>query len=256
MTPIEQASAAIELLDPKELINYTEISKKFDVHRSTLSKRHRGKQCSREAQYENQRVLNDQQAKELVQYINRLSERGLQLSHEMLRNFAKEITGKKPGKNWPSRFIQRHLADLLSKYTTGFDAARKRADSAAKYALYLQCVERKLQDYKILPENIYNMDEKGFLIGILQKGKRIFSKRNYERDGLKQRLQSGSREWITCLACICADGTSLSPGLIYQAVSGKIQDTWLQDFNPADHSCFFASSVWLDKRYNRNFMAS
>jgi hypothetical protein len=26
-------------------------------------------------------------------------------------------------------------------------------------------------------------------------------------------------------------------------VSGKIQDTWLQDFNPNDHPCFFTSSA-------------
>jgi hypothetical protein len=86
------------------------------------------------------------------------------------------------------------------------------------------------------------MDEKGFLIGMLSNGFRIFSKHKYKQGGLKQRLQDGNREWITSIACICADGTSLSPGLIYQAVSGNIQDTWLQDFDPKLHDCFFASS--------------
>ncbi|KAI9034731.1 uncharacterized protein KD926_006352 [Aspergillus affinis] len=86
------------------------------------------------------------------------------------------------------------------------------------------------------------MDEKGFLIGVLAKGKRIFSKKAFERDGMKQRLQDGNREWITTIACICADGTSLSPGLIYQAVSSKLQDSWLQDFEVSQHKCFFASS--------------
>ena len=51
-------------------------------------------------------------------------------------------------------------------------------------------------------------------------------------------LQDGNREWITTIACICADGTSLTPVLIYQAVSGRIQDTWLQDFGPAIHKAF------------------
>jgi hypothetical protein len=67
---------------------------------------------------------------------------------------------------------------------------------------------------------MYNMDEKGFLIGVVSKAKRIFSKRAYEKDGIKQRLQDGNRKWITTIGCICADGTSLSPGLIYQAAGG------------------------------------
>lgn len=41
-------------------------------------------------------------------------------------------------------------------------------------------------------QRIYTMDEKGFLIGVLSKGKRIFSKQRYEKDGLKQRLQDGT----------------------------------------------------------------
>jgi hypothetical protein len=47
---------------------------------------------------------------------------------------------------------------------------------------------------------------------------------------------------MNSIACICADGTSLLPGLIYQDISGDIQNFWLQDFDPKPHSCFFASS--------------
>ena len=86
------------------------------------------------------------------------------------------------------------------------------------------------------------MDEKGFLIGILSKMKRIFSRRRYEEGSIKQIIQDGNREWITTIAAICADGSALSLGLIYQATTGLIQDSWLQDFDPNAHSCFFASS--------------
>lgn len=64
------------------------------------------------------------------------------------------------------------------------------------------------------------------------------------------------------IACICADGTSLTPALIYQAASGKIQDTWLQDFDPLEHQAFFTLSpsgwtnnqvglVWLKQVFDR-----
>jgi hypothetical protein len=79
-------------------------------------------------------------------------------------------------------------------------------------------------------------------------------------------LQDGNREWITLLACICADGTKLTPSLIYQVASGNIQDTWLQDFDPSLHQCFFTSSssgwtsndiglAWLEQVFNRETKA-
>jgi hypothetical protein len=111
--------------------------------------------------------------------------------------------------------LKKYNNELVSHYTTGINSSRKKADSAYKYALYFELMARKIEEYGIEPSDMYNMDEKGFLIGVLSKAKRIFSRSQYERGGLKQQLQDGNREWITTIACICADGTSLSPGLIY-----------------------------------------
>ncbi|KAI6788227.1 hypothetical protein KC361_g9166 [Hortaea werneckii] len=86
------------------------------------------------------------------------------------------------------------------------------------------------------------MDEKGFLIGKLQKTRRIFTRELYEQSTLTGAGQDGSREWITVVATICADGTKLSPALIYKAISGNLQDTWLNDFEPEEHDCHFSSS--------------
>ena len=95
------------------------------------------------------------------------------------------------------------------------DTNRKRADSAFKYSLYFELLQRKIEQYKVDPRHIYNMDEKGFLIGILLRIKRIFSKWRYEEGGIKQIIQDGNCEWITTIACICADGSSLTLALIY-----------------------------------------
>ncbi|KAI9037196.1 uncharacterized protein KD926_000769 [Aspergillus affinis] len=242
MAPIDEAIAELNSLKLEDRPTLTFIAKKYGIHRSTLSRRFRGVQHSKDEQYQEQRLLNDRQVKVLISHINRLSEKGLYISFEMLRNLAHEISGNRPGKQWPSRFIKRYSDDLISRYTTGIDSSRKKADSALNYALYFELLTRKISEYDIQQEDIYNMDEKGFLIGMLSKAKRIFSKPLYEKNGMKQRLQDGNREWITTLACICADGTSLSPGLIYQAASSKLQDSWLQDFDHSLHPCFFASS--------------
>jgi hypothetical protein len=86
----------------------------------------------------------------------------------------------------------------------------------------------------------------------------------------KQKLlgagQDGSRELITLLATICANGGSLPPALIYKAVSGNLQDTWLQDYDPEEHPCWFASSPngwtsdelglsWLQSLFNKETLA-
>jgi hypothetical protein len=86
------------------------------------------------------------------------------------------------------------------------------------------------------------MDEKGFLIGVIQKSKRVFTKSAVKRGQLIGAGQDGNREWITVLATICQDGSSITPCLIYQALTGNLQDTWLDDFDSNKDIIHFASS--------------
>jgi hypothetical protein len=75
-------------------------------------------------------------------------------------------------------------------------------------------------------------------------------------------LQDGSREWITLLATVCADGTALPPSLIYAAASGALQSTWVADVEAGKHNVFITSSssgwtnndvglAWLEQVFNR-----
>lgn len=111
--------------------------------------------------------------------------------------------------------------------------------------------------YDLLPHNIYNMDEKGFLMGIIQKSKRVFTKDvKIEGSG-----QDGNREWITILATICMDGSFLPPSIIYQAISDNLQDSWLDNYRQQE--VYFTSSKtgwtndelglsWLVKVFDRH----
>ena len=71
--------------------------------------------------------------------------------------------------------------DLTVKYTTGIDRSRFNADSYDKYKLYFDLLHEKIRKYNVDPRHIYNMDEKGFLIGITSRSKRVFSKQLWER---------------------------------------------------------------------------
>jgi hypothetical protein len=99
-----------------------------------------------------------------------------------------------------------------------------------------------MEEYNILPGNTYNMDEKGFLMGQIGRSKRVFARETWEKKRKTQALQDGSREWITVLACVEADGEVLLPSLSFQGLNGNIQSTWVQDINPDQHQVFVTSS--------------
>ncbi|EED19172.1 F-box domain protein [Talaromyces stipitatus ATCC 10500] len=239
MGAIENAVNYLNFLGEDKPINFTLVAKMYGVDRTTLSRRYRGVTGSKEAHYDNQRLLNDHQSKKLIQWIEILCEKGLPPTPYMIANFAHEITGRNPGKNWASRWLNKHPNALVSRYSTGIDRNRKRADCAWSYALYFELISRKIEQYNLQPNQIYNMDEKGFAIGIMTSQKRVFSRRLYEKK-FKQFLQDGNREWITTIACICADGTVISPALIYMAKSNNLQDSWFQDLTM--QKCYFAAS--------------
>jgi hypothetical protein len=94
----------------------------------------------------------------------------------MVRNFAAQIAKEPVGDGWVMRFLKRHNAHCISRWTPGMDATRHRADSEAKYNLYFDLLYRKITQYNVEPRHSYNMDEKGFLIGVTGRSKRIFSK--------------------------------------------------------------------------------
>ena len=47
------------------------------------------------------------------------------------------------------------------------------------------------------------------------------------------------------------DGTWIPPALIYQAVSGDVQDTWVTEVDPMEHQVHFTSSEtgWTSEEY-------
>ncbi|KAF1972591.1 hypothetical protein BU23DRAFT_590084 [Bimuria novae-zelandiae CBS 107.79] len=165
---------------------------------TTLRRRQQGSQQSRTTKDLNQRALSPQQEQALLQHIDKLTERRLPPTREMMRNFA------------------------LSKV---IDAVRHHANSYLKYRLYFDLLHEKMAQYNIQACNTYNMDEKGFLIGILGRSKRIFNQ----------------REFVTCLATICADGSALPPGLIFAALGG-LRDTWVAGIEVGKHDIFCSTS--------------
>jgi hypothetical protein len=132
---MDDALAAIESLEPGEQFTYQAIANQFIFERSTLSRRHRGRQGPRAAKIINQLNLNPQQEAELIQYINDLTQRALPPTRDMIRNFASKIAATPVSDSWVTRFLNRNTTNLVSKWTTSMDRTRHAADSKHKYKL-------------------------------------------------------------------------------------------------------------------------
>ena len=68
-----------------------------------------------------------------------------------------------------------------------------------------------MERFNISYDNIYNWDEKGFLIGQASATQRIMSRKALKESRIKYAYQNSSREFIILLAYISATGVALPP---------------------------------------------
>lgn len=265
MPPIETALAELDSLSSDGRFTYTDVAKRHGVERSTLRRRHQAITEPRTVKVMKQQQLTPEQELELVSWINDETKAGMPPLGGLVREKASLLAGKEVGEGWVYRFLQRQDQYLISKWATGMDRVRHQADSESKYKDYFTFVHRQMDRYGIEPRHTYNMDEKGILMGKINRSKRIFSRKVWERKQVQSSLQDGSREWISILACICADGTVLDPGLIYQSDASQVQSSWVEDIRQ-DRPAYVTASVsgwsnneiglaWLEQVFDRQTKA-
>src|SRR5271169_6566375 len=126
-------------------------------------------------------------------------------------------------KQWVNRFIAHH-PKLGSTVGRTIDAARLKDVSREKLMVWFHDVHKVFMENKIEPKNVYNMDESGFSIGKINATRVIIDKRLRT----KYQAQPGRQEWVSVVECICADGTSVPPLVIFRGEN--LSNTWV----PAD----------------------
>ncbi|ERF75560.1 hypothetical protein EPUS_08972 [Endocarpon pusillum Z07020] len=215
-----QMEAAIAHLNRQSSLNYTEVAKTHGIAPTTLARRHQGLSVSR--------------AEATSTYHQRLN--------NIIKNLAEEIIKRPIGKNWTARFIKRHSTRICSHYLHPLDRERASAESITVFERFYNLLTKAIEKYNITAENIYNWDEKGLLIGQSSIKKRILTKEAYERGRICYSQEDGNREFISLLACVCADGTALPPALIYQGASNDLQSSWMEDLHESDKAYFTSSA--------------
>jgi hypothetical protein len=89
-----------------------------------------------------------------------------------------------------------------------------------------------MEEYNIDPSDVYNMDEKGFMRGVIDKARVIVS-RNEHFKGKSYVIQDRGREWVTVIDCISMEGKLLPPWVIFKGV--QCRSEWVQrmlSYNP------------------------
>ena len=101
-------------------------------------------------------------------------------------------------------------------------------------------VQRAIEENGIQPEDIYNFDETGFVMGLISAQKVITRRDLYGRRPL---LQPGNREWVTAIETICADGYSLPPCIIFK---GQVYIAgWFESLNlPTNSRIEVSNNGW------------
>jgi Tc5 transposase DNA-binding domain len=159
---------AIAGLKDGTFVHVRQASRATGVSKTTLFRHLNGGRSKREAQHHRQQLSLEEECT-LAKWVQRLSSTGHPVHHSFLRELAEEI--RKPrvadlmnplpklGKNWTSRFLARNPL-LQSKIAKSIEAARKEV-TEAQIEKWFNEFNRVVDEYNILPENTYNMDETG-----------------------------------------------------------------------------------------------
>jgi hypothetical protein len=93
-------NSAIAELNSQLKPNISTIARKWNIERTTLTKRYSGQTASRVTYLSEQRqCLTNEQEDQLIIQINRLTERGMLSTSQIVKNLAKEVIGRSVRKN-------------------------------------------------------------------------------------------------------------------------------------------------------------
>ena len=103
----------------------------------------------------------------------------------------------KLGRNWVSAFFSHH-SGLKSKYSHTLDQKRYLAEDSRIIQDWFAVYALMKAKYDILDEDMYNMDEKNFMMGVVESAKIVLSK--YKKQAFVK--QCDSREWASFIEFI------------------------------------------------------
>jgi hypothetical protein len=120
--------AAMADLDSQERRNYAATARKRNLEPTTLRRRFIGESTSiRVANSEVRQALTSEEEEVLIGHVNKLTDRGIPPTPQILKNIAEEIAKVALGRNWTTRFCKRHWGRLKRNCIANTQSLQKRA---------------------------------------------------------------------------------------------------------------------------------
>jgi hypothetical protein len=114
------------------------------------------------------------------------------------------------GKRWAHNFVKRQ-PKLKTRFFRRYDYQRAKCEDPTIIRGWFKLVQNIIAKYGIDLIDIWNFDETGFMMGIIASGMVVTGS---ERLGRPKSVQPGSREWITVIQAINAEGWAIEPFII------------------------------------------
>jgi len=173
----EQLQAAIRAIKLGQESNVNAACEAFGVKRRTLYRHLAGTTLPHVAAHEEQQRLTPSEEKAIVKWCFTQDDIGFPPRLNMVKDMAIHLefkrTGEVPpplGKNWISMFLRRH-PDLALKLSSQLERQCTYANNPEILRYYFLNLGRIIQEHGLWGFQIFNMDEKGFLMGRASRAK-------------------------------------------------------------------------------------
>ena len=237
--PATRLQLAIEELAKNPGVSQREIARLYGVPQSTLQARLKGRRAAEHYHQATQR-LNVQEEQALIDWIERMTAWGWPPRIQHLEGMAKSLLEAKNslGQHWYKNFLNRHL-EFKTKYTRNLDQSRKDAGSSETLKDWFELYKTIRAKYGVADEDIYNMDEKGFAMGIGDSSKVIINRKTTPFN-----VHSGNRDWVSLIECISSRGTVLPAYIIFPGV--ECQPAWFAVMKDKKDTVRVSPNGWTD----------
>ena len=242
---------AISDLKNKKICSIREAARIFQVPPSTLCDRYHGIQMKAEKRAAGLKLSTNEE-ESLIKWILDLAKRGLPPRPSLVRQMANHLLSQRGNQQvsekWVYRLVNRHER-LKSRFSRRYNYERAKCEDIKIIREHFDRVRECIQEYGILPEDIYNFDETGFAMGLCATAKVITGSDRYSRPYL---LQPGNREWVTAIESVNAMGWALPSYIIFKA-KAYIQEGWF-DTLPDDWRLDISDNGWTTDKIGMRWL--
>lgn len=232
-----------------QIISLRKASTAYSVPFETLRSRYHGTVSQRDFRPASCKLTTTEEAV-LIRRILDLDAQGFPPRQSIIRETANILLtsrGTVPsptvGQKWATNFVKR-TPQLRTTYTRKYDYQRKQCEDQDLIQGWFNLVRNTIAKYGITDDDIYNFDETGFQMGVIGTAKVVTG--TEKRQGRVKIVQPGSREWVTVIHGVNAQGWSIPALVILKA---KLhQASWYQQGLPGNWRIAVSENGWTDNQ--------